>query len=36
MTTKLYYFAVSLILMLTPILGRELEESMKMRSIIEI
>ena len=28
MTTKLYHFAVSLILMLTPILGRELEESM--------
>ena len=38
MTTKLYYFAVSLILMLTPIhvLERELEESMKMPSIIEI
>ena len=35
MTTKLYYF-VSLILVLTPILGRELEESMKMPSIIEI
>ena len=30
MTTKLCYSAESLILMLTPILGRELEESMKM------